>query len=339
MSSMNDDEVRTLCARVNRLVLENEPETFEQLKQLAEEGNPRARYCLAVNYGVDILATEYGMAWAFEDTVKNPWEFYTTGQEYLEFLFICADKGIKETEAEFAKLDDVEICIILDFISPKFKYATKCIAERFETIPENRRASAFKFLKEAVNNEFTCAYDRMAYCMVDGICTEFNLEGAKEMHQKAVEAGAVVPELEVESKIAAKEQEINEVMATATASIAVNPEKAHEMLKEAVEKGSQQAKELMDAEYYYQLALAYREGKGVVKAAPTAYKYFKQAAKMEHLQALYEMGVCIAEGRGTYKNWEKGLAVIQQAAEAGNEDAINYINQKDKFWNKVKRIF
>ena len=339
MNTMTDEEVKELCSKVNRLVLENEPEKFELLSQLAAQGNPRAIYSLSVNYGMDELATTYGFDWAYDEVIKDPNEFYVTGQEYLEFLFICAERGIKKTEEQFAKFDEWEISIILDYVSPKYKYASKCIGERFETIPENRRSNAFKFLKEAIEQDFATSYDRMAYCLIEGICTDVNLEEAKLYHQKAVEAGTAVPELEVEAKIKAKEDEINGVLEGAVLASATDPGKAHEMLKEAVEKGSQAAKEKMDAEYYFNLALAYREGKGVEKAAPTAYKYFKKAASMEHLQALYEMGVCIAEGRGTFKNWDKGLCVIQKAAEAGNADAINYLAQKDKFWNKVKRIF
>lgn len=339
MSTLNDEEVKALCSRVNRLVLENEPETFETLRQLAEEGNQRARYTLSVNYGVDILATRYGFEWAFQDVVENPFEFFRAYDEYLVFLFDCAQHGITATEEVFAKFGPEELVEILTYVSHRYIYASKSIADHFIQLPENERTRAFVYVKTALENGFDGACDPMAFYYINGLKIEYNLEKAKELHQQAINAGTAIPELGIEEKIAEKEKEIEGILATAAAATAADPSKAHELYAEAAEKGSQSTKDMMDADYYFRLGMTYKEGQGVDKDMKKAYTYFKQAAKKDHVQAMYETGVCIAEGKGTYKNWEKGLALIQQAADAGNADATTYLAEKDQFWKKFKRMF
>lgn len=339
MSTLNDEEVKELCSRVNRLVLENEPETFKTLCQCAEEGNQRARYTLSVNYGVDILATRFGFDWAFQDVAENPFDFFRTYDEYLVFMFDCAQHGITATEEVFDKFGPEELGDILTYISHKYIYASKCIAAHFTQLSEKDYDRAFVYVKTAFENGFDEANEPMAFYYINGVKIEYNLEKAKELHQKAIETGTAMPELKVDEKIAEKEKEIEGILATATAASAADPSKAHDLLAEAAEKGSQSARDMMDGEYFYRLGKTYKEGIGVDKDMKKAYTYFKQAAKKEHVPALYETGVCIAEGKGTYKNWEKGLSLIQQAAEAGNTDAATYLAEKDQFWKKFKRMF
>ncbi|MCF0160416.1 MAG: hypothetical protein HUJ99_06460, partial [Bacteroidaceae bacterium] len=83
---MTDEQIKELCRRVNRIVLDDEPDTFQTLSDLALAGNERARDCLSIYYGMSNLALDHNMEWAFREVVSDPLAYFYNGEEYLEFL-------------------------------------------------------------------------------------------------------------------------------------------------------------------------------------------------------------------------------------------------------------
>jgi TPR repeat protein len=76
---------------------------------------------------------------------------------------------------------------------------------------------------------------------------------------------------------------------------------------------------------FFDLAERYFKGTGVSKNWSQAFKYYKQAADLGHLDAQYKTGVCYVHGFGTSINYKESIKWLQRAAErhhAGAQDSL-----------------
>lgn len=96
-----------------------------------------------------------------------------------------------------------------------------------------------------------------------------------------------------------------------------NPTKAKEYLTRSAERGLNTAQ--------YELALLYKDSNDL----QTAFKWFEKSAEGNYAPAQYELGLMYYYGKGAVKNNKTAAKWIENAYNAGNEDA-------KKVWNGLK---
>ena len=90
-------------------------------------------------------------------------------------------------------------------------------------------------------------------------------------------------------------------------------------------------KGVSDAQYF--LGRMYHEGWGVKKHPKVAISYFSQAAENNHDEAQLILGRIYLNGiNGVSKNEEKGVKLLQKAADQGNEDAQSELEDLEPKW-------
>lgn len=72
-----------------------------------------------------------------------------------------------------------------------------------------------------------------------------------------------------------------------------------------------------DVEASYQLGEAYRQGKGIEKSIPEAFRWFGRAAEKGHAKAQYQLGKLYEEGVGIKKNMPRAVEWYLLAAKLG----------------------
>ncbi|HRE33247.1 MAG TPA: tetratricopeptide repeat protein, partial [Candidatus Berkiella sp.] len=75
------------------------------------------------------------------------------------------------------------------------------------------------------------------------------------------------------------------------------------------------------ADSQYQLAMAYRVGKGVMKDEKKVIDYFAKAAEQKHSAAAYELGMIYLQGVLLPKDDKRAAELFLQAANAGDRGA------------------
>ena len=70
----------------------------------------------------------------------------------------------------------------------------------------------------------------------------------------------------------------------------------------------------------------YRDGKKVTMAdKQKAFVYYQKAAEQDYTEAIYDLGKCYIEGCGTEKDENKGLGLLEKAADRGFGMAFSYL--------------
>lgn len=75
------------------------------------------------------------------------------------------------------------------------------------------------------------------------------------------------------------------------------------------------------------LGKMYKDGDGVKKSYPKAFKYFKEAAEKGDAEGMYWLGYCYRNGNGTSKDTEQAEHWWRQAADAGNSKAKEAVKE------------
>lgn len=75
-----------------------------------------------------------------------------------------------------------------------------------------------------------------------------------------------------------------------------------------------------DAEAAYQLAYAYKEGRGVIENTVESTKWFRTAAELGHAQAQLQLGLLYKAGRGALQNFPEAVKWFEKAALQNNAD-------------------
>ena len=75
------------------------------------------------------------------------------------------------------------------------------------------------------------------------------------------------------------------------------------------------------AEAYYNLAVSYYRGDGVLKNLPEAARLFRIAAEMGHAHAQNRLGLCLQQGEGVPYNPVEAFTWLKRAADSGHADA------------------
>ena len=101
--------------------------------------------------------------------------------------------------------------------------------------------------------------------------------------------------------------------------------------KKVIERGKQEIQETIKAEIQYQLGNIYYYGKGVNQDYIEAIKLFRKAIEdycgNEPSDLLCKIGDCYFYGRGIKRNHEEAIKYYQEAAECGNVDAQNKLDE------------
>jgi len=85
-----------------------------------------------------------------------------------------------------------------------------------------------------------------------------------------------------------------------------------------------------EAEAQFNLACAYDEGKGVLRSAEEAVKWWHKAAEQGHAIAQYNLGLAYEIGEGVTEDETEALKWYRMAAEQGNEEAKESIAAIEK---------
>lgn len=75
-----------------------------------------------------------------------------------------------------------------------------------------------------------------------------------------------------------------------------------------------------DAEAAYQLAYAYKEGRGVIENTVESTKWFRTAAELGHAQAQLQLGLLYKAGRGALQNFPEAVKWFEKSALQNNAD-------------------
>ena len=73
-----------------------------------------------------------------------------------------------------------------------------------------------------------------------------------------------------------------------------------------------------DPEAAYQLAMIYKEGRGVLENAIESAKWFRVAAEKNHAEAQFHLGLAYKAGRGTLQNFSEAVKWFEKAAMQDN---------------------
>ena len=98
-----------------------------------------------------------------------------------------------------------------------------------------------------------------------------------------------------------------------------NYEKAVDLFKKSVKQGNPVAQ--------FYLGLCYYEGTGVEKDYAKAVELWEKAVGQGESRAFINLGLCYQEGKGVVQDHDRAVELWQIAAECGNEDAKQYLQQ------------
>jgi len=85
----------------------------------------------------------------------------------------------------------------------------------------------------------------------------------------------------------------------------------------------------------YCLALCYEHGRGTAVAKTKAATTYEKAAKLGHAPSQWNLAVCYLNGSGYERNEVKGYMWAYQAADQGNELAINGLSYQEKALDQI----
>jgi TPR repeat protein len=77
-----------------------------------------------------------------------------------------------------------------------------------------------------------------------------------------------------------------------------------------------------DPNAMYDLALLYRDGKGVVQSFEKTAELYAMAAERGHVNAMFNLGNWYRDGKGVVQSFKKALELYTKAAERGQVDAM-----------------
>lgn len=104
-------------------------------------------------------------------------------------------------------------------------------------------------------------------------------------------------------------------------------EEAFKWAKKAADQG--------DLDGLYCLALCYEHGRGTAVAKTKAAATYEKAAKMGHAPSQWNLAVCYLNGSGYERDEVKGYMWAYQAADQGNELAINGLTYQEKTLEQI----
>ena len=182
---------------------------------------------------------------------------------------------------------------------------------------QNKAVAAWRKMAEEGN---AGAMIRLAELYMEGDVVELDKEEAVKWYRKGAELGDEIAQFELatcyhEGKGVEEDQE----------------ESAKWMLK-AAEKGTSRNVQWVMGRYY-------QEGWGVEKDPVEAVKWFERSAKKGLAHAKYYLAMCYINGEGVHKDEAKGEQLLEEAADAGEEDAKTELERiRDERAAEVRRI-
>lgn len=100
-------------------------------------------------------------------------------------------------------------------------------------------------------------------------------------------------------------------------------------------KWAKKAADQGDLDGMYCLALCYEHGRGTTIAKTKAATTYEKAAKLGHAPSQWNLAVCYLNGSGYERNEVKGYMWAYQAADQGNELAINDLSYQEKNLDQI----
>ena len=100
-------------------------------------------------------------------------------------------------------------------------------------------------------------------------------------------------------------------------------------------KWAQKAASQGNLDGMYCLALCYEHGRGTPVAKTKAAITYEKAAKLGHAPSQWNLAVCYLNGSGYERNEVKGYMWAYQAADQGNELAINGLSYQEKTLDQI----
>ena len=72
----------------------------------------------------------------------------------------------------------------------------------------------------------------------------------------------------------------------------------------------------------------YDSGNGVKRNETQAFYHYSQAAERGSIKALRKMGIFLLDGRGVRKDTARGMALLEKAAQAGDQTAQFILSER-----------
>jgi TPR repeat protein len=185
---------------------------------------------------------------------------------------------------------------------------------RGELLMHTKPEETIKLFDELIEKyEFLPAMTKKGLCMMQGIGTKKDLDGALKLITKAAESG---------------DEQAQDIQVSILAE--KDPELAFELLKKYVTTRA-------FATTLYRLGQFYQAGIGTKKNVKNAYKMYETAAEIGSLDALYILGISALEGvKGEDgfeypKNEDAAQEYLVTAAQAGHPGAMQFLDEMMKF--------
>ncbi len=96
------------------------------------------------------------------------------------------------------------------------------------------------------------------------------------------------------------------------------PVQSPELVPQSTEKTLLPLAKKGNADAAYQLAMAYKEGRGVIENSVEAAKWFRKAAEQGHADAQFNLGFSYRAGRGSLQNFSEAVKWFEKAALQNN---------------------
>ena len=288
-------------------------EAFPIIQKLAENGNARAMYHMALYYhdGYNTIKI---------DTVKrNEWlEKANSVNEPLAVL-MYADlllKNDNEKQKELFKTSFQEI-VQLSVNGDAFVQCNLGNMYNWGYGVEKDESQAVEWYRKAAEQGYSNAQNNLGNMYLNGKGIEQDYRKAVEWYRKAAEQGNAIAQINLG------------FMYQNGKGIEQDDRKAVEWYRKAAEQGYARAQT--------NLGLMYYDGKCVEQDYMMAQYWYKKAAEQGYARAQYNLGLMYDKGKGAAQNYMKAVEWYRKAAEQGHSNAQNNLGVSYEYGQGVEQ--
>lgn len=192
--------------------------------------------------------------------------------------------------------------------------------EKDEDEAQKWQGQAVAAWRASANGGDTGAMVRLAKLYEEGDVVELDKEEAVKWYRKGAELGNEIAQYELATCYHNGE------------GVAEDQEESAKWMLKAAEKGTDRGVQWAMGRYY-------QEGWGVEKNPTEAVKWFERSAKKGFSMAKYYLAMCYLKGEGVQKDEVKSEQLLEEAADAGDEDAKTELNRiRDERASEERRI-
>jgi hypothetical protein len=269
---------------------------IEQLRQLAEEGDPRAQNFLGVSLARAASSASEAKKWFFRAASQGN----TKAQFNLARMFETGDGGIQDFEIALkwylkaAHQGD-----------PRAQFSAALIFVNGAGEVKQNYETAFELFNEAAQQGYIPSYPHIGLMLLRGEGIEMDIAKAVAYFRAGAEAGNAKAQQHLAWRYFNGE------------GVPRDYEQALRWFRAAADQGALEA--------MVQIGFMYEKGLGVKRSIRKACEWNKWAAEKDNMNAQKNLGVCFLRGEEWEKSKEKALFWIKRAASKGHPEAVRYL--------------